>query len=145
MNCVYQNSDISFEYPDDWDVDETRAEDGLTVSLQSPGSMFLFLTVYQTPLLPEELVERALATMREEYHELDSSPVSDSIADCPAIGCDLNFISLDLTNTCWIRAFAVGQRTVLIFAQTSDLELETSEPAFQAICASLELAENADD
>jgi hypothetical protein len=101
--------------------------------------MFLFVTIYDKPLPPEELVEQAVATMSEEYRDLDSSPVREFIADCPAVGRDINFFSLDLTNTCWVRAFSAGRRTVLIFAQTSDLDLESSEPAFQELCSTLEL------
>ena len=143
MSTDYHNSEIRFTYPDGWEVVENSSENGVTVNLQSPGSMFLFLTLYDKEFEPEELANQALDAMREEYPELDSCPISETIADQPAIGHDVNFISLDLTNTCWIRAFSSIQRTVLIFAQTNDMELEADEQVFQSICASLRLAEHA--
>ena len=37
----------------------------------------------------------------------------DSVAGQPAVGHDVRFFSLDLTNTCWIRSFYGGRGTVL--------------------------------
>lgn len=139
MGVAYRNQHLQFIYPDGWEVDETESSDGVTASVQSPASMFVFITSYGRPLAPAELADQALLTMREEYPDLDSTPTSETIAGQPAVGHDVNFFSMDLTNTCWIRAFSAGGRTVLIFAQTNDLELQASERAFRAICASLEL------
>ena len=55
-----------------------------------------------------------------------------------AVGHDIQFFSLDLTNTCWTRSFYSARGTVLVMCQTSDLELEKNEPVLRAICASLE-------
>lgn len=143
MSLVYRNSHIRFSYPEGWQLDESRAEDGMTVNLQSPSSMFMFLTLTDSSMPPEDLAEQALATMREEYPELESSVVCETIAHVPAVGHDINFFSLDLTNSCWIRAFSSQRHTILIFAQASDLELELGESAFQALCGSIELANDA--
>ena len=126
-------------YPDGWEVVETATEDGLTVNLQSPGSVFLFLTLCDNESQPEDVADQALDAMREDYPDLDSCPISEMIADQPTIGHDVNFFSLDLTNTCWIRAFSSSRRTVLIFAQTNDMELEAGERVFRAICDSIEV------
>jgi hypothetical protein len=90
------------------------------------------------------VADEALEAMRGEYPGLDLSPVSETIAGRPAVGFDVNFFSLDLTNTCWIRAFSSAGRTVLIFAQTNDLELEQGERGFRAVCESIDLAEPQD-
>ena len=139
MNVVYDNSALRFAYPDDWELVETPSDDGLTISLQSPGSMFIFVTLYDRQVPPQRLADEALAAMREEYPDLDACPVSQTIADWPAIGHDVNFFSLDLTNTCWIRAFVSGRRSVLVFAQTNDLDLDGGDQFFRAICESMEL------
>ena len=138
MTAVYHNAEIRFRYPDGWELVESPSEEGLIVSLQSPGPMFLFLTLYDNEWQPEEVANRALDAMREDYPNLDSCPVSETIADLPTMGHDVNFFCLDLTNTCWIRAFSSSRRTVLIFAQTNDIELEADEQVFQAICDSIE-------
>jgi hypothetical protein len=139
MSNSYHNAAIQFLYPDGWKLDETRTRDGLTISLQSPYSMFVFVNCYESPVGAQEVADQALETMEEEYLELDSDPLCETIADVAAVGYDVNFFSLDLTNTCWIRALSSGKHTVLIFAQTSDLDLARGEPAFRAICASLKL------
>jgi hypothetical protein len=137
MSNAYHSAAIHFLYPDDWELNESRSRDGLTVSLQSPYSMFLFLTYYDRVVVSSELADEALRTMAAEYPELDSDPVAEKIADQSAVGHDVSFFSLDLTNTCWIRAFSAGDYSVLIFAQTSDLDIERGEQAFRGICASL--------
>jgi hypothetical protein len=139
MNNCYENPAIQFLYPENWELTESRNRDGLTVSLQSPYSMFLFLTYYERAVAADELADEALQTMSDEYPELDSDAVSERIADQPAVGHDVSFFSLDLTNTCWIRAFSAGGHSVLIFAQTSDLDLKRAEQAFRGVCASLKL------
>jgi hypothetical protein len=145
MNNVYHSAAIHFLYPDNWEVCESRNRDGLTVNLQSPYSMFLFLNYYERSVAPDELADEALQTMAEEYPELDSDPVAEKIANQPAVGHDVSFFSLDLTNTCWIRAFSAGEHSVLIFAQTNDLDLEQGEQAFRGICASLKVVRQKPD
>ena len=49
--------------------------------------------------------------------------------------------NLDLTNTAWTRSFYSGVGTVLVLAQTSDLDLDEYEPALRAICASMRVEE----
>jgi hypothetical protein len=139
MANSYQNAVLQFAYPDGWALDETRTGDGLTISLQSPYSMFVFVNCYDAPVSAQQVADQALETMKDEYAELDCEGVKEMIDGVMAVGHDINFFSLDLTNTCWIRAFSAGKQTVLIFAQTSDLDLERGETAFRAICASVKL------
>ena len=143
MSSVYRNSRLSFAYPENWAVDESQTDDGLTVSLQSPDLMFVIVTVYEHSRTPVEIADEALDAMRDEYPDLESSPVREVIAKRTAVGHDVNFFSLDLTNTCWIRSLSAGDQSVLIFAQTNDSYLETGEQVFRAICASLEILDRA--
>jgi hypothetical protein len=61
------------------------------------------------------------------------------MAGQPAIGHDIRFTSLDLTNTCWTRSFYAGAGTVLVMCQLNDLDLEAYEQVLRAICASLQV------
>ena len=67
MSQGYDNAAIHFLYPDNWELNESRSSDGLTLSLQSPYSMFLFLNYYDRSVAPEELADEALQTMADEY------------------------------------------------------------------------------
>ena len=83
--------------------------------------------------------------MRTDFDHLspDSSFMSSLIDKLdeqkPAVGHNIRFFSLDLTNTCWTRSFYSGRGTMLVLCQLNDLELEKYEPVLKAICASIEL------
>ncbi len=141
MSQDYQEDGISFRYPDDWRLDREDSADGWTVLLQSPGTAFLTLTCDRSGTSTEEIAQAALEALRADYPNLDANPQIDTLAGQMAIGHDIEFISLDLTNTCWTRCFYSDAGTVLVLCQTNDLELEEYEPILRAICASLTVEE----
>ena len=87
----------------------------------------------------EEMADAALATLREDYPDLEADSCISSIAGQPAIGHVVHFFSLDLTNTCWTLSFYSSEGTCLVLWQVNDLELEESEPVLRAICGSFEV------
>ena len=109
------------------------------MSLQSPDTAFLMLCLREDMPTTDEMAESALEALREEYPELESQERVEEIAGQPAVGHDIQFFSLDLTNTCWTRSFYSGRGTLLVMAQVNDLELETNEPVLRAICASIQV------
>ena len=52
-------------------------------------------------------------------------------------GKHIEFISLDVPNTCAIRCFRTPRRTVLVFAQWSELEADDPETQIRAVLRSL--------
>jgi hypothetical protein len=141
MSQEYHEDGISFHYPDDWKMEREESEDSWTVLLQSPGTAFMTLTCDSSGASAEEVAEAALETLRADYPGLESQPRVDTLAGQMAIGHDIQFFSLDLTNTCWTRSFYSDAGTVLVLCQTNDLELEEYEPVLRAICASLKVEE----
>jgi hypothetical protein len=137
MTQHYQADSISFDYPDDWQLDREESADGWTVLLQSPGTAFLTLTCDQTGATIEEVAEAALDAIKTDYPTLDAQPQIDTLAGQMAVGHDIQFFSLDLTNTCWTRSIYSPDGVVLLLCQTNDLELEQYEPVLRSICASL--------
>ena len=118
----YDDRGIRFAYPEDWEVDV--AEDGprTTVTIQSPGGLaFALVTIDETGAEPEELVAEALDALREEYPTLDESPAADTLAGHRAIGHDVAFISLDLTNACVLRGIRTPRRTLFLLGQWSEM------------------------
>ena len=130
MSQLYRNDSIKFRYPEGWELEEHEIEGGQTVSLQSPGSMFMLVSVYETDPSCQMIADQALDALRDEYPELESTPVSDIITQSPVVGYDVGFVALDFTNTCWIRAFMSQEQTILIFAQTNDMDLQDGHVAF---------------
>lgn len=141
MPLVFQADGIRFQYPDSWRLTREDAETGWTVSIESPETAFFMLTFDDQ--MPEVglVAETVLDALRADYPDLEAEDAVESIAGQPALGHDIRFFSLDLTNTCRTRSFYSDAGTILVMWQTNDLELEDVEPVFRAICASLRVEE----
>jgi hypothetical protein len=139
MAALFEHDGIRFQYPENWVLTREETDNGWTVSLQSPATAFLMLTFDSDMPEAELMAETALEAMQAEYDNLECDPLCESIAGQPACGHDIRFFSFDLTNTCYTRSFYAAGGTVLLFFQTNDLELETAEPVFKALCASLQI------
>ncbi len=136
---VYNDHGIRFEYPPDWELDVTDDGPRTTVAMHSPGgTAFALVTLDEDCPAPADLADEALAAMRDEYPGLDASPALEEIDGHNAIGHDLDFLSLDIANSCAIRCFRTSKRTVLIFGQWSDLDGEEPEALLKAVRGSLE-------
>lgn len=139
MAGIYEDRGIRFEYPDDWELEVNDDGPITMVSVQSNGGLaFALVTVDETRPAPAAMADEALSAMREEYPTLDAVPALETIGGHRAVGHDVEFISLDMTNACAIRCFRTPRRTVMVFGQWSDLEAEESEPQIQGVCRSLQ-------
>ncbi len=133
---------VHFQYPENWRLEQEETGAGWTVTVQSPGTAFFFLS-YDTDMAPtEEMAETTLAAMRADYPDLEYYDKVETVAGQPAVGYDMQFTSLDLTITCWARSFYADAGTVVLMCQCADLELDESEPVLRAICASLRIDED---
>lgn len=141
MTQHYEADDVSFDYPDDWQLDREESADGWTVLLQSPATAFLTLTCDRSGTTAEEIAAAALDALKAEYPTLEVQSQVDSLAGQMAVGHDIQFFSLDLTNTCWTRSIYSAEGVLLLLCQCNDLELEQYEPVLLGICASLTVEE----
>ena len=141
MTARFEQDGIRFQYPENWEIDRQEIDGGWTVSVQSPATAFFMLS-YDAAMPESELMaDTALGVLRAEYPGLDADGAVDSVAGQPAIGYDVRFFSLDLTNTGWLRSFNTIAGTVLVMWEANDLELDRSGPVLRAICASIQLDE----
>ena len=139
MPGIYDDRGIRFEYPDGWEVDVSEDGPRTAVTVQSPaGPAFALVAVDDARPAPAELLDEALAALREEYPGLDAFPAREAIAGHEAAGFDVEFFSLDLTNACALRSFQTPRRTVFLMAQWSDAEGDETEDALAALRRSLE-------
>jgi hypothetical protein len=139
MIGIYDDHGIRFEYPLDWELEISDDGPRTAVTVQSPaGLAFAIVTVDESRPAPADLADEALAAMRAEYPSLDAAPAIETIDGHRAVGHDLEFISLDMINSCSIRAYRTPRRTVLVFVQWSDLASEESESLLQAVRRSVE-------
>jgi hypothetical protein len=138
MPARYAKLGIRFQYPENWTLDESDAIKGDdSVSVYSPDGAFWSIIKHPLSSSPEELVEAALAAMRQEYDELDAEPVEETCGRQALVGFDINFYCLDLTNTALIRAFRTAQGAYLVLCQADDREFQEVEAVFRAITRSL--------
>jgi hypothetical protein len=135
----FENNGICFLYPENWRLEREESETGWSVLLQSPDTAFFLLSLDKDGPDSDHVINTALEALRDDYPDLEADECVDSLAGQPAVGHDIRFTSLDLTNTCWTRSFYCADGTVLVMCQLNDLELEQHEPILRAICASLKL------
>jgi hypothetical protein len=136
MPAIFDHLGVQFQYPESWVLEAGDEADGEEVTVFSPGGAFWSLTIHEGGE-PAELMDVVVQAMREEYDELDSEEIEDSIAGQELRGFDLNFYCLDLTNTAHIRAFQRGAKTYLMIWQAEDREFDAIAPIFRAIATSL--------
>src|SRR5579871_1740840 len=101
MTKLFREDDISFRYPDNWTLEREEGDGGWTVSVQSPDTAFLVLS--RDAGMPDttEVAATTLEALREEYPGLEAESAVETLAGRMAVGHDIQFISFDLTNTCW--------------------------------------------
>jgi hypothetical protein len=138
----FSEDGLSFDYPDEWTVEREDGPDGWNVSLQSPGTAFALVRLDRTLPVVEDVAATALEALREDYPALEATSAVESMAGEMAIGHDIEFISLDLTNACWTRCFYGPAGTVLVLCQVSDVDEADYEPALRALCASIRAGED---
>jgi hypothetical protein len=141
MPTQFSKDGISFQYPDNWRLSREETENGWTVTVQSPDTAFFVLT--RDTDMPDvgDMIETALEALRSEYPDLEADEALQTLAERPAMGHDIRFFSLDLTNSCSTRCFDTESATIFIMWQANDLELDEVEPVFRAMCASLSVEE----
>lgn len=137
MISTFDEDGISFRFPTNWTLEREATDEGWTATVQSPGTAFWMLTLRTDHPEVRALAESGLDAMRQEYSDLESSPQIETLAGQPAIGHDIEFFALDLTNTCRIRSLSSAAGTVMVFWQLADIEWELNAPVLRAISASL--------
>ena len=134
MFGIYDDHGIRFEYPPDWDLDVTEEDARTTVAIQSPGGLaFAMVTVDEDRPAPAEMVDEAVAAMRDEYPSLEILPAIEEIDGHKAVGHDIEFFSLDMLNGCAIRSFRTKHRTILVFGQWSEADDDADGDAAEAL------------
>jgi len=139
MVGIFDEFGIRFEYPMDWELEVDDDGTRQVISLQSPENpAFLMVTLDEDRPPPAEVADEALAAMQAEYPDLEARPVLEVLDGHRAVGHDLDFFSLDLASSCAIRCFRTPRRTVLIFAQWTDVDDDEAEAQIRTLRRTLE-------
>lgn len=141
MPRTFREEGISFQYPDNWQLEREEMDSGWAVTVQSPETAFALVRYDRDMPTREDVAEATLEAFRADYPELDVEARVENVAGQLAVGHDLEFITLDATNTCWTRTLYTEKATLLILCQSTDHELHQHAPVLQAICTTLRIEE----
>jgi len=129
---------ISFQYPDNWRLDEQEAQLGRrSVTVYSPGGGFWSVSIHPRGTEPAALARAAVKAMQEEYEGLEYEETREIVAGKELIGYDFNFFYLDFTNTACVRCLSTPWATYTVFWEAEDREFDQYRPVFDAMMASL--------
>ena len=141
MIQTFERDGVRFQYPGNWTVEVEDADDGWTVSVQSPEMAFLVVSLRPEALDPADLADQTLDALKGEYKELDAENVVETVAGRPAIGHDIDFLTLDTAITCRTRCLETPAGPLLVMSQVSEFDRPQNEPVLRAIGASLRVEE----
>jgi hypothetical protein len=138
MPARFDKLGISFQYPDNWTLDDSDALLGRTsVTIYSPGGAFWTVAIHSGSVDPAKLAAAVLDAMKKEYPGLEIDETFEVVAGHDLIGYDVSFYYLDLINTALIRSLRVGGTSYTIFCQAEDREFDKLRLVFQAMTTSL--------
>ena len=142
MAAVFERSGVKFQFPENWAVDtEDSDTGGWTVSVQSPVTAFVVVSLRADGQTTAEVAAEALAALKAEYADAEAEAVVESLAGRPAVGHDVDFLTLDTTTTCWTRCVDTADGPLLVLCQVSDFDRAVNEPVLNAITTSLEITD----
>ena len=138
MPREFHDLGISFQYPDNWALDEQDSVgEEPSVTLFSPGGAFWAVSVHPRTASPARLAETAVEAMQAEYERVEVEAVEEELEGHAMTGFDLNFFILDLTNTATVRCLRGPAATYTFFCQAEDREYEKVRAVFQAMTVSV--------
>jgi hypothetical protein len=134
----FSQSGISFQYPTNWRVEtDSTSDNEWTVSVCSPGTAFILLSLRPDARDPADLADQTLDALKTEYKELDAENRVETIAGQAAIGHDIDFLTVDTAIICRTRCLETASGPLLIMAQLSEYDRAQNDPVLRAIVASL--------
>jgi hypothetical protein len=138
---TWERSGIRLQYPAKWgvDVDSDEESEAWTATFESPETAFLTLSFQPEATSAQDIVDQALTALREVYPNLEAEASVESVAAQPALGYDLDFLSLDASVSCWLRAFETVSGPALVMMQVAEFDFVENEPHLHNMLDSIEL------
>lgn len=134
---VYAGQGVQFHYPRRWSVLEESSEEQTTITVQSPGTTYWTLSLFEGRPDPDRIVNSVMSAYRDSYPDLDVYESDVQVMGAPAVARELDFLCLDLVSTASLVVFQTLNHTVLVTFQGEDRELETTRPVLESITRSL--------
>ncbi len=137
MPVKFQRLGISFEYPENWTLEEQDAGAGQqSITVCSPGGAFWSVVEHPPGTSPERLARAAVDAIKQEYKEVEVEAARDTVAGREMLGYDMHFFYLDLINSASVRCLRTRRTTYTVFYQAEDRDFERLNLVFRAITTS---------
>jgi len=142
MISEFNQSGVFFRYPANWTLEaENSGETEWTVSINSPSTAFILLSLRPDARDPADLADQTLEALKSEYKELDAENRVETIAGQLTIGHDIDFLTVDSAISCRTRCMETPSGPLLVMCQTSEFDREQNDPVLRAIIASLQVGD----
>lgn len=144
MPAVFQKHGVRFEYPTDWSVTEDATATEVCITVSNDTASFWSLTLFFDRPSAEDVAETVVRAFEDEYESVDVYPTNAEVGSVPAVGADLEFLALDLTNSAYVRVCRTARFTAVVLYQGTDHELACGLPELEAISSTIEFEQNED-
>lgn len=144
MSAVFHKHGVRFEYPTDWSVTEDATATEVCITVSNDCASFWSLTLFFDRPSPEDVAETVVRAFEDEYESVDVYPTNADVGSVPAVGADLEFLALDLTNSAYVRVCRTGRFTAVVLYQGTDHELAKGLPELEAISSTIEFEQTED-
>ena len=136
MPAEFNKRGISFQYPDNWTLDEEEVQAGQgSVTVYSPGGAFWSVT-REGPDAPS-LARHVVQAIQNEYEQCEFEPMVRRIGEHEVDGFELNFYCLDFLITAHVLNVHSTQGQLAVLYQAESRDFDRLQPVFDAISASL--------
>ncbi len=134
---TFDRNGIRFFYPANWPIEIDGDGDSWAATVQSPQTAFALVSLRPDVENAAQLADEVLAALKAEYADLDAQPALDTLANLPAIGHDIDFLTLDTTILCQTRCIETSAGSLLVLLQCSEYDRAENETVLRAIRESL--------
>jgi hypothetical protein len=138
---TFERDGILFRYPENWscETQDDPESGGWTVMVTSPETAFLMVSLQPDASDAGDLADQTLDSLRSDYKELDAEDVMETICGLPAIGSNVDFLTVDTPTVCRVRALDTFAGPLLLLAQVSEYDRPQNDPVLLAIVKSLDV------
>lgn len=137
MPARFDKLGISFQYPENWALDDSDALLGRkSVTVYSPGGAFWSIAIHPAKADPAKLAATVVEAMKKEYAGIEVDELRETLAGHELTGYELAFFYLDLTNTAQVHGLHTALATYIIYYQAEDREYAKLQDVFRAMTVS---------
>ena len=134
MTAVFEKHGLSFQYPENWELQhEIADEQTVEIQLVAPSGAFWSLLAFPNDEDPEVLMKLILDSLIQQYDSVEYVPAKESFANAEASGYDVHFFCLDLLVTTRLRYIKGTDHHLILMCQAENREFEKMDLVFKAI------------